>query len=70
MKSAPQWITKNANYKVNKSQFKLPSLDDSIQPDILSDKVETKKVVNTVAENVQSEVKTDTIYIVSSLVKI
>tara|TARA_Y100000361_G_scaffold154208_1_gene178758 strand:- start:937 stop:2166 length:1230 start_codon:yes stop_codon:yes gene_type:complete len=68
LKSAPQWITKNANYKVGKSQFKLPSLDDSIQPDILSDKVETKKVVNTVAENVQSEVKTEAAYIVSSLV--
>ena len=68
LKSAPQWITKNANYKVGKSQFKLPSLDDSIQPDILSDKVETKTVVNTVAENVQSEVKTEAAYIVSSLV--
>ena len=68
LKSAPQWITKNANYKVGKSQFKLPSLDESIQPDILSDKVETKTVVNTVAENVQSEVKTEAAYIVSSLV--
>tara|TARA_Y100001937_G_scaffold123671_1_gene186914 strand:- start:1556 stop:2785 length:1230 start_codon:yes stop_codon:yes gene_type:complete len=68
LKSAPQWITKNANYKVGKSQFKLPSLDDSIQPDILSDKVETKTVVKTVAENVQSEVKTEAAYIVSSLV--
>jgi MoxR-like ATPase len=68
LKSAPQWITKNANYKVGKSQFKLPSLDESINTDILSDKVDDVPVVKTVAENVQEEIKTEAAYVVSSLV--
>ena len=71
MKYAPQWITKNANYKVDNATFKLPDENGelAVNPTILSDtKVVEKTVAETVSENVQSEVKQEAAYIVSSLV--
>ena len=60
MKYAPQWITKNANYKVDNATFKLPDENGelAVNPTILSDtKVVEKAVAETVSENVQSDVK-------------
>ena len=71
MKYAPQWITKNANYKVDNATFKLPDENGelAVNPTILSDtKVVEKAVAETVSENVQSDVKQEAAYIVSSLV--
>ena len=76
LKSAPQWITKNANYKVGKSQFKLPSLDETIQPEILSDTIKTSQatqqpslVPTQIVETADAPViKQEAAYIVSSLV--
>ena len=69
-KYAPQWLIKNANYKVAKSTFKLPDPNGelAVNTNILSDTKIEKAVKETVSENVQSEVKQEAAYIVSSLV--
>ncbi len=69
-KYAPQWLIKNANYKVAKSTFKLPDTNGEllVNTKILSDTKIEKAVKETVSENVQSEIKQEAAYIVSSLV--
>ena len=67
-KFAPAWITKNSSLRVGKGQYKLPTDDVAMNSKILSDTKIEKAVVETVTENVQSEVKQEAAYIVSSLV--
>ena len=65
-KYAPQWLIKNANYKVAKSTFKLPDTNGELMVNtkILSD----TKIEKAVKETVQSEIKQEAAYVVSSLV--
>tara|TARA_Y100001937_G_scaffold19591_4_gene26994 strand:+ start:1839 stop:3098 length:1260 start_codon:yes stop_codon:yes gene_type:complete len=82
MKYAPQWITKNANYKVDNATFKLPDENGelAINSKILNDTTKDSQATTitglessqckTTAESsvVKSEVKQEAAYIVSSLV--
>ena len=65
-KYAPQWLIKNANYKVAKSTFKLPDTNGELMVNtkILSD----TKIEKAVKETVQPEIKQEAAYVVSSLV--
>jgi MoxR-like ATPase len=59
-KYAPQWITKNKDYKVGKGQFKLPV--DGNDVSVVSKKVDAPKV-----EKVEQTTNKEAAYIVSSL---
>ena len=67
-KFAPAFITRDSSLRVGKGKYKLPTDDVAMNSKILSDTKIEKAVAETVSENVQSEVKQEAAYIVSSLV--
>ena len=67
-KFAPAFITRDSSLRVGKGKYKLPINDVAMNSKILSDTKIEKAVAETVSENVQSEVKQEAAYIVSSLV--
>ena len=64
-KYAPQWLIKNADYKIGKSLFKLPTEGDEVVPVTNVQSGEAEKVLTTKAPEV--ETKSEAAYIVSSL---
>ena len=65
-KYAPQWLIKNADFKVGKSLFKLPSENDSVNTTTVSlPNVQTEKVLETAPV---PETNKEAAYVVSSLV--
>ena len=62
-KYAPQWLIKNADYKVGKSLFKLPTENDTAT--ISKSSGESEKVLTTKAP--ETETKSEAAYVVSSL---
>ena len=62
-KYAPQWLIKNADYKVGKSLFKLPTENDTAT--ISNSTGESEKVLTTKAP--ETETKSEAAYVVSSL---
>ena len=65
-KYAPQWLIKNADYKVGKSMFKLPTESSMVSSKISNvQSGEAEKVLTTKAPEV--ETKSEAAYIVSSL---
>lgn len=66
-KYAPQWLIKNADYKVGKSMFKLPTESGmvSTKSTTISNKGETEKVLTTKAP--ETETVSEAAYVVSSL---
>ena len=62
-KYAPQWLIKNADYKIGKSLFKLPSENDSVS--VSTPNVATEKVLETAPV---PETNKEAAYVVSSLV--
>ena len=63
-KYAPQWLIKNADFKIGKSLFKLPSENDSVTTVSLPN-VQTEKVLETAPV---PETNKEAAYVVSSLV--
>ncbi len=61
-KYAPQWLIKNADYKVGKSLFKLPTENDVVTS---KSSGESEKVLTTKAP--ETETKSEAAYVVSSL---
>ena len=61
-KYAPQWLIKNADYKVGKSLFKLPTENDVVTSKTSG---ESEKVLTTKAP--ETETKSEAAYVVSSL---
>ena len=66
-KYAPQWLIKNADYKIGKSMFKLPTESSMVSTSKISNvqSGEAEKVLTTKAPEV--ETKSEAAYIVSSL---
>ena len=65
-KYAPQWLIKNADYKIGKSLFKLPSEEDFATDVKVEQKGEAEKVLTTKAP--ETETVSEAAYVVSSLV--
>ena len=64
-KYAPQWLIKNADYKIGKSLFKLPSEEDFATDVKVEQKGEAEKVLTTKAP--ETETVSEAAYVVSSL---
>ena len=66
-KYAPQWLIKNADYKVGKSMFKLPTESSMVSNTKISNvkSGEAEKVLTTKAP--ETETKSEAAYVVSSL---
>ena len=62
-KYAPQWLIKNADYKVGKSLFKLPTENGEVSTS--NSTGESEKVLTTKAP--ETETKSEAAYVVSSL---
>jgi len=65
-KYAPQWLIKNADFKIGKSLFKLPSEEDFATDVKVESKGEAEKVLTTKAT--ETETVSEAAYVVSSLV--
>jgi len=65
-KYAPQWLIKNADFKIGKSLFKLPSEEDFATDVKVESKGEAEKVLTTKAP--ETETVSEAAYVVSSLV--
>ena len=66
-KYAPQWLIKNADYKIGKSMFKLPTESSMVSNTKISNvhSGEAEKVLTTKAP--ETETKSEAAYVVSSL---
>ena len=64
-KYAPQWLIKNADFKIGKSLFKLPSEGDFATDVKVESKGEAEKVLTTKAP--ETETVSEAAYVVSSL---
>ena len=64
-KYAPQWLIKNADFKIGKSLFKLPSEEDFATDVKVESKGEAEKVLTTKAP--ETETVSEAAYVVSSL---